>query len=299
MRPPLRQVQTVGGGEVGPLRAPGVVGAEAAVQQHQRVAGPLGLVPGPDPGQVRVVAHAFRPSPGRPPPQASLRQPPHGRNATPPGSVRTPPSALCPSGGRRRGMSCERGYVFASLPLTSLLHPGLEAHGPTGRCSTARRRAPVLCHGGPLPGARRHPPCPGEQRAHETARTQTCPHPADRPDLRRRPGPSPGPDGGRRPRPRIRSRRPGERRRCRGLPAGDPRQRRGRDGRAHDHGRAARPLGAAHLPRRHPAPHGRGKHHHRRGLSTSTATTRKGCRASPSTPASPPTASSTSTTRPR
>ena len=77
----------------------------------------------------------------------------------------------------------------------------------------------------------------------------------------------------------------------------DPRQGRRRGGRADGHGGAAGPLGAAHRPQRHAAPHRRRRRHHRdRHPRRSTPTTRRACRASASTPASPPTGTSTSTT---
>ena len=66
----------------------------------------------------------------------------------------------------------------------------------------------------------------------------------------------------------------------------------GRGRRADVAGRAARPLGAAHRPQRHAAPHRRRRQHHgHRHASRSTPTTRRACRASASTRASPPTGS--------
>ena len=81
----------------------------------------------------------------------------------------------------------------------------------------------------------------------------------------------------------------------------DARQGRRRDGRADGAGGAAGPLGAAHRPQRHAAPHRRRTATPRvdRHASRSTPTTRRACRASASTRASPPTGASTSTTRRR
>ena len=91
--------------------------------------------------------------------------------------------------------------------------------------------------------------------------------------------------------------RPGTHDRRQRLPAGRAGPRRDRHGRADVAGGAAGPLGPAHRPQRHPAPHRRRRHHHGRSAPCrSTPTTRRGCRASASTRASPPTGTSTSTT---
>ena len=53
------------GGEVRPLRSPGFVGEETAVQEEKRLALPLDLEPSPDAGKFDVRAHSSSPPQSR------------------------------------------------------------------------------------------------------------------------------------------------------------------------------------------------------------------------------------------